>query len=584
MKKWIRWWGLITFVVIAALLTVFWLFFVDGIVRRVVERTGTAIAGAEVDVGRARLALSPFGLSLNGIQVTDPKNPSTNTIEIGRIAFSLDALNLLRRKVIIQEMSAEGVRFGTARKKPGFVAARDEKKPAEKKPASFALPSFEMPDVKKILETESFGSIKLIDDAKTDIQNRRDGWQKRIAELPNRASMDSYRARIDKLKTSSRSSLQDLAGTAGEAKKIKDDLDRDLDRVRKSREALNTDLSSAKNLVAKAEQAPLDDVRRIRDKYSLSPSGLQNISQALFGAKVTSWFDSGLLWYNRLSPLLSRLSDKKGNVKIVKPVRGKGVDVKFPERNPLPDFLIRTVKASLQPEAGLFTGTIRNITTDQDILGMPLTFQFDGSGMKDVRAITLSGALDHIQPARFNDTINVLANGYRADGMALSSSKELPISLQDGLLDIDVKGLRGAEGLRATLAIKFRSVHIIAGSQEGGGPILTSLRGALSRVSEFSLFADITGEPGIYDVKVSSDLDRVLKDAIGSIVQEQSSRLEKELKTAVQAKTDEKLKELKASLGGLNSIGGNIDSVQNQLNGLLKEATQSAGGKIKLPF
>jgi uncharacterized protein (TIGR03545 family) len=584
MKKWIRWWGLIAFAVIAALLTVFWLFFVDGIVRRVVERTGTAIAGAEVDVDRARLALTPFGLSLNGIQVTDPKNPSTNAIEISRIGFSLDALNLLRRKVIIQEMSAEGVRFGTARKKPGLVAARDEKKPTEKKPSSFALPSFEMPDVKKILETEAFGSVKLIDDAKADIQNKRDGWQKRVAELPNRAAVDAYRSRIDKLKASSRSSLQDLAGAAGDAKKIKDDLERDLDRVRQSREALNADLSSAKNLVAKAEQAPLDDVRRIRDKYSLSPSGIQNMSQALFGGKVTSWLDSGLLWYNRLSPLLARSVEKKGNVKIVKPVRGKGVDVKFPERNPLPDFLIGNVKASLQPEAGSFDGTIRNITTDQDILGMPLTFQFDGSGMKDVRALTLSGALDHIQPARFHDTINVQANGYRADNMVLSSSKELPISLQDGLLDIDVKGLRGPEGLRATLATKFRSVHIITGSREGGGMILTSLRSALSRVSDFSLFADITGEPGNYDVKVSSDLDRVFKDAIGRIVQEQSSRLEKELKTAVQAKTDEKLKDLKASLGGLNSIGGNIDGVQNQLNGLLKEVTQSAGGKIKLPF
>jgi uncharacterized protein (TIGR03545 family) len=441
-----------------------------------------------------------------------------------------------------------------------------------------------MPDVKKILETESFGSVKLIDDARADIQKKRDDWQKRIAELPNKASFDAYRSRIDKLKAASRSSVQGMAGAAGDAIKIKNDLDRDLDRVRKSRDALNADLSSAKNLVAKAEQAPLDDVRRIRDKYSLSPSGLQNMSQALFGGKVTSWFDSGLLWYNRLSPLLSRAGDKKGNVKIVKPVRGKGVDVKFPERNPLPDFLIRTVKASIKPEAGSFSGTIRNITTDQDFLGAPLTFQFDGSGMKDLHAITLSGALDHIQPARFHDTISVQANGYRADGMVLSSSKELPISLQDGLLDIDVKGLRGPEGLRATLATKFRSVHIIAGKQEGGGMILISLRSALSRVSDFSLFADVTGEPGNYDVKVSSDLDRVFKDAVGRIVQEQSSQLEKELKTAVQAKTDAKLKDLKAGLGGLNSLGGSIDGVQNQLNSLLKEVTQSGGGKIKLPF
>jgi uncharacterized protein (TIGR03545 family) len=583
MKKWIRWWGFIAFLAIAALLIVFWLFFIDGIVRRVVERTGTAVAGAEVDVDRARLALSPLGISLNGIQVTDPKNPSTNSIEIGRIAFSLDGLDLLRRKVIIQEMSAEGLRFGTARKKPGFVAARVEKKPAEKKPSAFALPSFEMPDVKKILEKESFGSVKLIDDAKADIQNKQRDWQKRIAELPNKASIDAYRSRIDKIKVSSRPNLQDLARTAGDVKKITDDINRDLDRVRKTREALNADLSSARNLAANAEQAPLDDVRRIRDRYSLSPSGLQHMSQALFGGKVTSWFDTGLLWYDRISPLLTGLGDKKGKIKVVKPFRGKGVDVKFPERHPLPDFLIRTVKTSLEPGAGSFSGMIRNITSDQDIIGVPLTFQFVGSGMKDVQALALSGALDHIQPAKFQDTIHVRADGYHAEDMTLSSSKEFPISLKDGLMDIDVKGLRGPEGLRATLVASFKSAQFNAGKQEGGGTILAALRSALSRVSAFSLTAEISGAPGNYDVKVSSDLDRVFKDAVGRIVQEQSSRLEKELKAAVQAKTDEKLKDLKAGLGGLNSFGSNIDGVQNQLNALLREATQKAG-KPKLPF
>jgi len=584
MKKWIRWWGFIAFFAVAALAAVFWLFFADNIVRRAVERTGTALAGAEVDVDRARLSLTPLGVALSGIQVTDPKNPSTNSIEIGRIAFGLDIPHLLRRKIIIQEMSAEGLRFGTARKKPGFVVTSAEKKPVEKKPSTFALPSFEMPDAKKVLDAETLGSVKVIEDARADVQKTRDDWQKRITELPNKASIDAYRIRLDKLKVSSRPGLKDIAGVAGDAKKLKDDIERDLDRVRQARTALNADLASAKNLAAKAEQSPLDDIRRIRDKYGISASGLQNLSGALFGEKISSWFDAGLLWYDRAVPLLSGPGDKKGNIKVATPLRGKGVDVKFPERNPLPDFLIRTVKASVQADTGSFSGTIKNITPDQDIIGAPLAFQFDGSGMKDVRAVSLSGAFDRVQPSRIHDTIHIRANGYRAGDMVLSGNKELPISLQDGLMNIEIKGLRGPDGLRATLAATFTSVRISAGRQEGGNLVLASLRNALSRVSAFSLNAEISGAPGNYDVKVTSDLDRVFKDAIGRTVQEQGAKLERELKAAVQAKTDQKLKDLKASLGGLNSLGGNIDNVQNQLNKLLQEASQKTGGKIKLPF
>jgi uncharacterized protein (TIGR03545 family) len=464
------------------------------------------------------------------------------------------------------------------------VVAPAEKKPREKKPSAFTLPAFDMPDAKKIMDSETLGSIKLIDESRADVQKTRDDWQRRVGELPNKASIDAYRSRLDKLKVPSRPGLKDIAGAAGDAKKLKEDIEQDLDRVKKARTALNADLASAKNLAAKAEQAPLEDIRRIRDKYSLSASGLQNMSSALFGEKITSWFDTGLLWYDRAAPLLSGSGDKKGNIKVAKPVRGKGVDVKFPEQNPLPDFLIRTVKASLQADSGSFSGTIRNITPDQDIIDAPLTFQFDGAAMKGVRAISLSGALDHIQPSRVHDTIHLRANGYSARDMVLSQNKELPISLQDGLMDIEIKGLRGPDGLKATLAATFTSVRISAGKQEGGNMILASLRNALSRVTVFSLTAEIVGTPGDYDIKVSSDLDRVFKDAIGRTVQEQAARLEKELKAAVQAKTDQKLKDLKANLAGLNALGGNIDNVQNQLNKLLQETSQKAGGKIKLPL
>ncbi len=94
---------------------------------------------------------------------------------------------------------------------------------------------------------------------------------------------------------------------------------------------------------------------------------------------------------------------------------------------------------------------------------------------------------------------------------------------------------------------------------QGGGIILVSLKNA-----------------DHYDVKVSSDLDRVLKDAIGA-----GAKLEKELKAAVQTQTAEKLKDLRASLGGLNEVGGNIESMQKQLSALLQDSQKAGGAEIE---
>jgi len=98
MKRWIRWPGLIGFTIFVVVVVALWFLFMDTLVRRAVEKAGTALVGAEVDLARAQVTLVPLGVTLSGLQVTDPSAPSTNSIEVLRIAFRLDSLNLFRRR------------------------------------------------------------------------------------------------------------------------------------------------------------------------------------------------------------------------------------------------------------------------------------------------------------------------------------------------------------------------------------------------------------------------------------------------------------------------------------------------------
>jgi uncharacterized protein (TIGR03545 family) len=582
MKQWIRWPGLIGFVVVVAVVFALWFLFMDSMVRRVIERTGTALAGAEVDLARANVTLVPLGITLTGLQVTDPTAPATNSFEIGRIAFELDSLNLLRRKVIINEMGVEGVRFGTARKRPGTVVKPPEKTtPAEGDKAT-TLPSFSTPDVKKILEEEKLESPALIEQAQADLKKRNEAWKQQVASMPDKAALDDYQARVQKLREAQKSGLKALAGGLSDARALIKDIERDLDKVKKAKADLATDLAAAKALVEKAEQSTAADLRRIRDKYSISAEGLQNLSQALFGGAIRSWIDRGMLWYGRLKPVLERSGEKKGNVETVKPVRGRGVDVRFKEERPLPNFLISTVKASLQPEAGSFTGTIRNITPDQDVLGAPLTFAFSGSGLKAAQDANVTGSLDHRKPALPDDTMLLQVRGYRASNLALSGSASMPVSLQEGTMDLEVKGRRDAHAFSATCTALVKGARLNVGSDGSGGAFAQAIRSSLAKASSFSLTANITGTPEKYHLHISSDLDRVMRDAAGGMVQEHRARLENELRQAIQDRTEKQLAGLKENLGGLGDISGKLDSVQERLNVLIKDAGSTGAGKIKL--
>jgi hypothetical protein len=147
MKKWIRWQGLTFFAAILILLFAFWFLLVDALVKRLIEKSGTQMVGARVELAGANLSLFPAGLTLTRLQVTNPDEPMKNAVEIARISCKIDGLNLLRRKIIIEEMSVEGVRLGTARTHSGALPRAPEWKPSRKgepKTPSFGIPSFEL--------------------------------------------------------------------------------------------------------------------------------------------------------------------------------------------------------------------------------------------------------------------------------------------------------------------------------------------------------------------------------------------------------------------------------------------------------
>ena len=289
-------------------------------------------------------------------------------------------------------MAAEGLRFDTTRKRPGWVEKREEEKKGEKKETLFNLP-VQIPDIKTILQNENLESLKLVETAKADLQKKKADWKKRTEEMPNKATLDGYKARTEKIRKAKRD-VRGLAEQLPEVRTLKRDIEQELDRIKEARRAFKTDFAAAKDLVDHAEQAPMNDVRRLRDKYGISPAGLSNMSQLLFGDQIAGWVRTGLLWYNRLQPVVERAKAQKKDVTVVKPVRGAGVDVRFKEYRPLPDFLIDRIAVSAETAAGALAGTIRNITPDQNILGIPLTFSLSGEKLKAAQSIAINGALN----------------------------------------------------------------------------------------------------------------------------------------------------------------------------------------------
>ena len=320
------------------------------------------------------------------------------------------------------------------------------------------------------------------------------------------------------------------------------------------------------------------------------------MSQALLGRQIGSWVRQGAEWYERAKPFLEgaqALGGGEAGPEVQKPLRGKGVDVHFKESHPLPNFLIRLTRVSLNLDVGDLAGTVHNITTDQPTLGQPTTFTFSGDQLKGVKSIALEGALNHVEPADSKDQLALQAKGYELTNLVLSKDDKWPVALTSGLGDMKMNAEFKGQALTATGAGNLRGLHLSAGKEGDTNPLTKALSSAVTDISQLSIQAEVKGTLEQQDVTLSSDLDRILQNAAGKMVNELAAKFGAELQSAISAKIAEPMQDLKNNLSGLNKIAEDLTERLTQENDVLKNLLEKSlpikglkglPGGLKLPF
>lgn len=561
MKKWIRWQGLLIFIAVMALVLVFWFLFVDKIVKSSIEKVGTAIVGAKVELKDADLSLIPLGLTLDTLKVTNPNEPMKNAVEFKKAVVAIDFGKLLMRKVIIDEMSLNGIQFNTDRKYSGAIkkttkSKEIEEKETEKKRLTLKLPSLEMPDVKMIIQNENLETLQAIQKLKEDIENIKAEWQKNLSSLPDKKKLESYKERIDNLKSSSKG-IGAIFGKATEAASLKKEIETDISQLKQS---LNNFKSQKEDLKAKIESLknlPEKDIARLKGKYGLSGDFAQNFTKLLFGEKVSDYLNTAVYWYKKFSPYLESGEEKVKKEEEPKKIRAKGVDVAFKEYNPMPDFLITKSSADMIIAGNILAGEIMNITSSQKILKKPLTFNFDAKELKDAKGIKITGKIDHIT-SKSNDTFKANLEGVKLDNLKLLDSKDIKILMEKALvsmsLDVNIKG----DNLDATINANIGSVSFSGMSEKE--IISNILNEALGEIRKFNLQAKISGKTDDYKLSISSDIDNIMKTAMDKVIKNQMAEFEKRLKDEIAAKVDIPLKGLESDFLSFNNIENELKS------------------------
>jgi uncharacterized protein (TIGR03545 family) len=396
-------------------------------------------------------------------------------------------------------------------------------------------------------------------------------WEKELEQLADEKKLAEYRTRIEKVKGSS-GSLGGMLGAAGEIQQLQADIKKDLDRLKASYKSLKTDFSTYRDKVRNLSKLPAKDIQRLTNKYSLSPEGLSNMSQLIFGERLCGWVQSAADGYGRIKPYLANVSvDGKGKPEEQTPLRGKGKNIRFAESPPMPDFLIRNLKIDAALSVGKLTGKAENVTLDQHILGRPMTFAFLGREMKRIASLNLAGTANYVKPDTPKNEAKLTLKGLNLENLSLIDDKVLPLALRQAIVNLNLNLETVGNVLDAALKANFSGTEFSA-QTEATSSMAEALQTALSGIKQFSLNADIAGTLQAYTVDISSDLDRILKSAVGQLVKKEVAKFQAQLEQRISAKLQGPMQQAQSSLSGLGGIetelANRLDLGDNLLKGL----------------
>ena len=109
-----------------------------------------------------------------------------------------------------------------------------------------------------------------------------------------------------------------------------------------------------------------------------------------------------------------------------------------------------------------------------------------------------------------------------------------------------------------------------------------TLHAALADVSRFSVNVRVTGPLDHYKVKMISDLDRVLKNALGRQIKDLTNEFQDNLQAGILGKVKGPMADMSGSMSGLDSITQEISSRLSLGNDVSNTPLKSLGGKLKI--
>ncbi len=523
---------------------------------------------ARAEVDNLRFSALRGTLTIDSIRVADREAPMENLFELGPIAFRMLPVELLKGNVVIEEVAAEALQFGTPRSTSGalprFADPETGDTPGDSaesaaggsgtEAASSLLSGgvIDLPDPRQVVaayidQSESLAAVEALRAEAQDAQRR---WESRVSEL--REGAERGAAEAETLRQIEPSEIDNL----GEARAALETVDQARGTIRGLTEeiqdaagAARGDLAALREVDSALRDAVEADVGDLLGRLPGFEGGVEGLVTGLIQGYLEERLGALYAQGERGLSIYGRLQSDDGE----KPraLGRRGTVVSFPSAM-YPGFYLGIARASVgNPEEGTFgEGSVQYISSDPDLVPQAPRVTYGES--RGGRRLDVEALLPAVQEGEELAEVSVSVSG---------ADTRLPGDLSQGVFD-SLSGKSDA-AIRLRLGRRGRGSGtidlLLRETSLGGGAPEDPIRRALYDGIAGAESVSFTGQFAVADGRVvalngSSNLVQILSDSLAALLREQRQAYEARLRGEISRVLEERMALLRADRQELAAV------------------------------
>jgi uncharacterized protein (TIGR03545 family) len=579
--------------------------FAEPIAKETTEEASTELLGTQVDVAKLDLFPKDAAVNLRALQVADPFVLTRNLVEADEIRLKLNPAALAEKKIVIENLSLQGMRFGTTRKKParrvkGSGFAPKVYQAVEEWTKQFNVPLLSLTPIDTIrqlaLDPTQLTTIREAQALLARADSIRKALEQGFQQLDIRPTLDSARALAERLGRTDPKKLG-LDGTRQAIESVRQTL-KQLEDAKKRLEALERNTQTAVRFLGQGarqlDQARLKDFAFAKSLLKLPTFSAPEIGSAMFGQVSIDRFKQALYWaelaQQYMPPgLLPRPTPGPQRL------RAAGSTIEFPREKEFPRFLLEQGQIDFSiggtsAVRGAYAATVRGLTSTPALYGRPAVIsarrRAAGSGLA---SIDVDAMINHVTP-RTHDSAVARLQGIKLPSFDLPG---VPFRVEPGLGSSNlIFSMKNGAELFGRWAIRSDQVKWAV---DTAGRRLNDLERMVFRVvsglASLEVVAEVTGSVASPKLSVSSNLDKAIASRIEAVMGEELAKAERMVRAKVDSLVADKVEPVKRQIASVQAEATKrievekqrLDEVERQLNAELKRLTAGLVPGVELP-